>query len=61
MWYFLNVGLEVNIVEIGFGRDIAPKDYFGMQISGTDAENHEESENSIGIVQKFEQLQNSKL
>ena len=25
-----------------------------MKISGTDAENHEESENSIEIVQKFE-------
>ena len=37
-----------------FGQKMAPKEYFWMKISGTDAENHEESENSIEIVKKIE-------
>ena len=54
MWCFLNVGLEVNIFEILFWPKIAPKEYFWMKMSGADAENHEESENSIEIIQKSE-------
>ena len=44
-----------------FGQKIAPKEYFWMKISGTDAENHEESENSIEIVQKSENYKFQKL
>ena len=41
MWCFLNVGLEVKNMKCCFGQQIAPKEYFWMKISGTDAENHD--------------------
>tara|TARA_A100001015_G_scaffold316911_1_gene432420 strand:- start:505 stop:744 length:240 start_codon:yes stop_codon:yes gene_type:complete len=36
-----------------FWPKIAPKEYLWVKISGTDAGNHEESEISLEIVQKF--------
>ena len=61
MGYYLNGGPEFDfVINIVFwAKQSSPRKLLGQK-SGTDAENHEESDNSTEIVQKSENIGNSK-
>ena len=52
---------KLKLPKFCFGPQIVPKEDVGEKIGGTDAENHEESENSIGFSQKSEKIEISEI